>query len=121
MKFFITLIISLSLFSFAYAAKSDDSDTSQNHGLVDGKTAVITGTIRLVGSLPFTSIVLTPSSGYDIYMEISNDEKVKLKKSIGKRASVSGKISIKNMSSADGKYSHKRFIIQPDKIELLEK
>ncbi|MDR2842956.1 MAG: hypothetical protein LBV52_07130 [Spirochaetaceae bacterium] len=66
----------------------------------DGESVIISGTVRIVGSEPFTEIVVTDENGTDWF--IDSAEKNKLYKYQGTTVNVKGNLYLTDIVLADG-------------------
>jgi len=70
----------------------------------------ITGVVRLVGNDPFTRYALRGDNGKDYFLEFNTDTDAA--RFLGKRVTVTGTVEIRELKSADGKYTVKEAMLK---------
>jgi hypothetical protein len=71
-------------------------------GFKDGREVSVTGSVRLVGSEPFSRLVVSTLNQVDLYLP--DETKKDNMRYVGKQVLAKGKICIKNLETADHKY-----------------
>ena len=88
--------------------------------LETNKTYTIAGKLRLVGNMPFTKLVLTPETDFDVEIKFSSKKEKKLINEFqGKFLQITGKIVIIKMTDPNGRFLHNLYEIYPQKIKRI--
>ncbi|MGL4370690.1 MAG: hypothetical protein ACRCUT_13615 [Spirochaetota bacterium] len=82
----------------------------------DGSTVTVSGTVTVIGNEPFTKMALRPAQGKEIFL-LPAEFKKDRKDLIGKNISITGKVAVKEMTSADKKYRRYEYQLSDVKIE----
>ena len=108
-------IVSAAVFSCGSTEKSEKNKNSKiNSGIynsaVSGQIVEITGKVRLVGSEPFSEMVITEAGKYDWYIENTEDRKL-ISSHQQEIVTIRGTVILKEMILADGKKLGSRKIL----------
>lgn len=82
----------------------------------NGDLISITGNVSMAGNEPFTRMVIRPSDGKGAFFLPVNYKKEK-NNLIGMTVTVTGQVEVRQLKSADHKYTVYEYHIIPDKIE----
>jgi hypothetical protein len=88
------------LFTRPLSAGGQQTDDAGQPDRDGGKETEVSGTVRTVGSMPFTELVVTDGDGTDWF--IDKDEKAKLSERSGQRVRVRGRAYCSDLVLANG-------------------